>query len=208
MVLVPLDLSWLYKRIYKYGHLCKNIKYKYFTVFNFYDLSLWSCVVQSLCHIWLFLIPWIAACQSPLSSAIFQSLFKLMSTESVIPSKRFILCHPLLLLPSIFASIRVFSNKSALPIRWPDYWSFGFNIGPANEYSDLISFGIDWFDLLAIQRTLKSLLQHHGSKASVLQGSDFFTVQLSHPYMTTGKTIALTRLLDWTILFTLGISDF
>ena len=143
-------------------------------MFNFYDLSLWSCVVQSLCHIWLFLIPWIAACQSPLSSAIFQSLFKLMSTESVIPSKRFILCHPLLLLPSIFASIRVFSNKSALPIRWPDYWSFGFNIGPANEYSDLISFGIDWFDLLAIQRTLKSLLQHHISKASILWHSTFF----------------------------------
>ena len=113
------------------------------------------------------------------------------------PSKHLILCHPLLLLPSIFPSIRVFSNESVLCIRWPKYWSFSFNISPFNEYSGLISFRIDWFDLLAIQGTLKSLLQHHSSKASVLRCSAFFIVQLSHPYMTTGKTIALTR---WTFL--------
>ena len=110
------------------------------------------------------------------------------------PSNHLILCHPLLLLPSIFPSIRVFSNESALPIRWPKYWSFSFSISPSNEYSGLISFRMDWFDFLAVQGTLKSLLQHHSSKASILQCSAFFIVQLSHPYMTTGKTIALTRL--------------
>ena len=109
------------------------------------------------------------------------------------PSNHLILCHPLLLLPSIFLSIRVFSNESALRIRWPKYWSFTFHISPSNEHPGLISFRIDWLDLLAVQRTLKSLLQHHSSKASILQHSAFFTVQLSHPYMTTGKTIALTR---------------
>ena len=113
------------------------------------------------------------------------------------PSNHLILCHPLLLPPSIFPSIRVFSNESALCIRWPKYWSFSFNISPSNEYSGLISFRMDWLDLLAVQRTLKSLLQHHSSKASVLQCSAFFIVQLSHPYMTTGKTIALTR---WTFV--------
>ena len=111
------------------------------------------------------------------------------------PSNRLILCHPLLLLPSIFPSIRVFSNESALRIRWPKYWSFSFTISPSNDYSGLISFRIDWFDILEVQRTLKSLLQHHNSKASILQRSAFFIVQLSHPYTTTGKTIALTR---WT----------
>ena len=116
-----------------------------------------------------------------------------MSIESVEPSNHLILCHPLLLLPSIFPSIRVFSNESALRIRWPKYWSFSFSISPSNEYSGLISFRMDWFDLLAVQGTLKSLLQHHSLKASILCCSAFFIVQLSHPYMTTGKTIALTR---------------
>ena len=116
-----------------------------------------------------------------------------MSIKSVMPSNHLILCHPLLLLPSIFPSIRVFSNKSALRMRWPKCWSFSFNISPSNEHPGLISFRMDWLDLLAVQGTLKSLLQHHSSKASVLRRSAFFTVQLSHPYMTTGKTIALTR---------------
>ena len=127
-----------------------------------------------------------------LSFTISQSLLKLVSIESIVPSNSLILCHPLLLLPSIFPSIRVFSNKSALCIRWPKYWSFSFSISPSNEYSGLISFRIDWLDLLAVQGTLKSLLQHHSSKASVLWCSAFFMVQLSHPYTTTGKTIALT----------------
>ena len=126
-----------------------------------------------------------------------QSLPKLMSIESVMPSNHLILCHPLLLLPSIFPSIRVFSNESALFIRWPQYWSFSFNISPSNEYSGLISFRMDWLDLLVVQGTLKSLLQYHSSKALILQRSAFFIVQLSHPYMTTGKTIALTR---WTFV--------
>ena len=121
------------------------------------------------------------------------SLVKLMSIELVMPSNHLILCHPLLLLPSIFPSIRVFSHESDLRIRWPKYWSFSFSINPSNEHPGLISFRMDWLDLLAVQGTLKSLLQHHSSKASVLQCSAFFTVQLSHPYMTTGKTIALTR---------------
>ena len=121
------------------------------------------------------------------------SLLKLMSIESVTPSNHLMLCHPLLLPPSIFPSIRVFLNESALCIRWPNYWSFSFNISPSNEHLGLIFFRIDWFDLLAVQGILKSLLQHHSSKASILQHSAFFVVQLSHPYMITGKTIALTR---------------
>ena len=124
---------------------------------------------------------------------ISRSLLELMSIELVILSNHLILCYPLLLLPSIFPSIRVFSNESAFRIRWPKYWSFSFSISPSNEYSGLISFRIDWFDLLAVQGTLKSLLQHHSSKASILQCSALFMVQLSHPYVTTGKTIALTR---------------
>ena len=136
--------------------------------------------------------PWTAACQVSLSITNSQSLLKLMSIESVMPSKHLILCCPLLLPPSIFPSIRIFSNESILHIRWPKYWSFSFNISPSNEYSGLISFRSDWLDLLAVQGTLKSLLQHHSSKASVLQRSAFFIVQLSHSYMTTGKTIALT----------------
>ena len=128
---------------------------------------------------------------------ILRSMLKLMSIEPVMPSNHLILCRPLLLLPSVFPSIRVFSNESALCIRWPTYWSFSFSINPSNEYSGLISFRMDWLDLLAVQETLKSLLQHHSSKESILRCSAFFMVQLSHPYMTTGKTIALTR---WTFV--------
>ena len=132
-------------------------------------------------------------CQASLSITSFWTLLKLKSTESVMPSNHLILCHPLLLPPSIFPSIRVFSNEAALHTRRPKDWNFSFNISPSNEYSGLISFRMDWFDLLAVQGTLKSLLHHHSSKASILQHSDFFRVQLSYPYMTTGKTIALTR---------------
>ena len=134
--------------------------------------------------------PWTAAHQASLSITNSWSLFKLMTL--VMSSNHLILCHPLLLLPSIFPSIRVFSNESILRIRWPKYWSFSFSISPSNEYSGLISFRMDWLDLLAVQGTLKSLLQHHSSK-SILWHSTFFIVQLSHPYMTTGETIALTR---------------
>ena len=141
----------------------------------------------------LFATPCTAAHQASLSITNSQSLLKLMSIELVMPSNHVILCCPLLLLPSIFPSIRVFSSESALHIRWPKYWSFSFSISPSDEYSGPISFRTDWLDLLAVQRTLKSLLQQHSSKASILRCSAFFTVQLSHPYMTTGKTIALTR---------------
>ena len=146
--------------------------------------------VQSLSRVWLFATPWTAARQAS-SQTISWSLLRLMSIESVMPSNHLILCHPLLLLPSIFPSIRVFSNESVLCIRCPMYWSFSFSICPSNEYSGLISFRIDRFDLLAVQGTLKSLLQYHNSTASILQRSAFFILQLSHPYMTTGK--ALTR---------------
>ena len=153
-----------------------------------------TVVVQSLNHVRLFATLWTAA---SLSFTINQSLLKLMSIELVMPSNHLILCHPLLL-PSIFLpSIRVFSNESVLRIRWPKYWNFSFNISPSNEHPGLISFRMDWLDLLAVQGTLKSLLQHHSSKASILRRSAFFTVQLSHPYMTTGKTIALSR---WTFV--------
>ena len=145
--------------------------------------------VQSLSPVLLFATPWTAACQASLSITNYWSFLKLMSMESVMPSNHLILCHPLLFLPSIFPSIRVFSNESVLRIRWPKYWSFSFSISPSNEYSGLISFRIDWFDLLAVQGNLKSLLQHYSSIASILWGSTFFIVQLSHPYMTTGKTI-------------------
>ena len=153
--------------------------------------------VQSLSRIQLFVTPWTIARQASLSITNSQSLLKLMSIESVMPSSHLILCRPLLLLPSIFPSKRVFSNKSVLCSRWPKYWSFSLSISPSNEYSGLISFRMDWFNLLAVQGTPKSLLQHHSSKASILQHSAFFTVQLSHPYMTTGKAIALTR---WTFV--------
>ena len=149
--------------------------------------------VQTLSCIRLFATPWAAARQASLSIANSQSLLKLMSIELVMPSNHLILCHPLLLLPSFFPSIRVFSNESVLHIRWSKYWSFSFSISPSNGYSGLISFRMDWLELLAVQGTLKSLLQHHSSKASILWHPAFFIVQLSHPYVTTGKTIALTR---------------
>ena len=142
--------------------------------------------------------------QASLSVTSSQSLLKLMSIESVIPSNHLILCCPLPLLPSIFPSIRVFSNESALPMRWPKYWSFSFNISPSNEHPGLISFRMDWLDLLAVQGTLKSL-QHHSSKASTLQHSAFFIVQLSHPYMNTGKTIAL---MSWDFCWQSNVSAF
>ena len=153
--------------------------------------------VQSLSLVQLFATPWTTAHQASLSITNSQSLLKLISIKTVMPSNNFILCHPSLLLPSIFLSIRVFSNESALCIRWPKYWSFSFNTSPCNEHSGLISFRIDWLDLLEVQGTLKSLLQYHSSKASILWRSPFFIDQLSHPYMTTGKTIALTR---WTFV--------
>ena len=140
--------------------------------------------------------PWTAARQASLSITNSRSLPKLMSIESVMPSNHLILRHPLFLLPSMFPSIRVFSNESTLLFRWPKYWSLSFSISPSNAYSGLISFRIDWLDPLAVQGTLKSLLQHHSTKASILQCSAFFIVQLSHPYMTTGETIALMR---WTL---------
>ena len=137
--------------------------------------------------------PWTAACQASLSITNSLSLPKIMSIASVMPSNHLMLCHPLLLLPSIFPSIRVFSKELVLRIRWPEYWSFSFDISPSNEYSGLISFRIDWLDFLAGQGILQSLLQHHSSEASILLCSAFFIAQLSHPYLTTGKTIALTR---------------
>ena len=149
--------------------------------------------VQSLSHVRLFATPWIATRQASLSITNSRSSPRLTSIESVMPSSHLILCRPLLLLPSIPPSIRVFSNESTLRIRWPKYWTFSFSIIPSKEIPGLMSFRMDWLDLLAVQGTLKSLLQHHSSKASVLQHSALFTVQLSHPYMTTGKTIALTR---------------
>ena len=149
--------------------------------------------VQSLSSVWVFATPWTTAHQASLPITKSWSLPKLMSIQSVMPSNYLILCHPLLHLPSIFPSIRVFSNESALHIRWPNYWNFSFNISPTIEHLGLISFKMDWLDLLAVQGTLKSLLQHHSSKASILRRSAFFIVQLSHPYMTTGKTVALTR---------------
>ena len=154
-----------------------------------------TCIssVQSLNCVWLFATPWTTARQASLSITNYWSLPKLMSIESVMPSNHLILCRPLLLLPSIFPNIRVFSNESALHIRWPKYWSCSFNISPSNEHPGLISFRMDWLDLLAVQGTLKSLLQHHSSEASIIRHSAFFIVQLSHPYMTTGKAIALTR---------------
>ena len=149
--------------------------------------------VQLLSHVRLFVTPWIAACKASLSIIKSQSLLKLMPIESVMPSSHLILCRPLLLLPPVPPSIRSFSNESTLCIRWPKYWSFRFSISPSNEHPGLISFRMDWLDLLAVQGTLESLLQHHSSKASIFRHSAFFTVQLSDPYMTTGKTIALTR---------------
>ena len=152
-----------------------------------------AVVVQSLRNVQFFATLCTAACQTSLTFTISRNLLKLMSTDSVIPSNHLMLCHPCLLLPSIFPTIRDFSNESALLIKWPKHWNFSFSISPSNEYSGLISFRRDWLDLLAVQGILKSLLQHHSSKASILQCTAFFIVQHSHPYMIIGKTIALTR---------------
>ena len=169
--------------------------------FSHFPLHLISFIgissVQSLSCVRLFATPWTAAHQASLFIPNSRSLPKLTSIESVMPSNHLILCCPLFLLPSVFPNIRVFSNESALHIRWPKYWSFSFYISPSKEHPGLISFRMDWLDVLAVQGTLKNLLQYHSSKASILQCSSFFTVQLSHPYMTTEKTIALTR---WTFV--------
>ena len=157
---------------------------------QFSSFQLQSCV-------WFFATPWMAACQDCLSITNSRGLPKLMSIESVMPSNHLILCHCLLLLPSTFPNIRVFSNESALHIRWPKCWSFSFNVSPSNEYSGLIAFRMDWLDLLAVQRTLESLLQHHSSKASILQHSAFFIIQLLHPYVTTGKNQSFS---EWSLL--------
>ena len=165
------------------------------------DFSEWNknviSSVQSLSRVRLFANPWIAARQASLSITNSRSSLRLMSIELVMPSSHLVLCRLLILLPLIPPSIRVFSNESTLRMRWPKYWSFSFSISPSNEHPGLISFRMGWLDLLAVQGTLKSLLQHHSSKTSILLCSAFFTVQLSHPYMTTGKTIALTR---WTFV--------
>ena len=186
-----LRMQWvmLQKRNLKYSEL------NYFTMGNKPDFRSGFCMnsssVRLLSCVWLFGTPWTATCQASLSITNSWSLLKLMSIELLMPSNHLILCRPILLPPSIFPSVRVFSNESALHIRWPKYWSFSFS--PSNEYSGLISFRMDWLDLLAVQETPKSLLQHHSSKASILRCSAFFIVQLSHPYMTTQKTTALTR---------------
>ena len=170
-----------------------SLSFSKFLFWSFKYISSILCLssVQSLSHVQLFATPWTTARQASLFITNSQGLLKLMSIESVMPSNHLILCSPLLLLPSIFPSIRVFSKESVLHIRWPKYWSF--SISASNEYSGLISFRMDWFDLPAVQETFKSLLQHHSSKASILLLLTFFMVQLSHPYMTTGKTTALTR---------------
>ena len=202
------ELSKKYFHRCCFGHLCVD----FFSFFFFFYINEdgealidrgqecqmfcngWSSVqFSSVVQSWLFTTPWTAECQASLSLTNSQRLLKLMSVEEVMPSNHLILCCPLLLLPSIFPSIRVFSNESVLRIRWPKYWSFSFSISPSNEYSGLISFRMDWLDVLAVQGTLKSLLQHHSSKASILWCSAFFIVQLSHPYMTTRKTLPLTR---------------
>ena len=172
--------------------------YSFFCLFQFaVEILQWFNSVQSLGHVWLFATPWTAACQASLSITNSRCPPKPMSIVLVMPSNHLVLCHPFLLLPPIPPSIRVFSNESTLRMRWPKYWSFSFSISPSNEDPGLISFRMDWLDLLAVQGTLKSLLQHHSSKASILRRSAFFIVQLSYPYMTTGKTIALTR---WTFV--------
>ena len=155
--------------------------------------SVFSSLQFSCYFVWLLATPWTAAHQASLTITKSQSLLKLMSSELVMPSNHLILCHPFLVQPAIFPSIRVFSNESVRHIRWSEYWSFTFSISPFSEYSGLISFRMDWLDLLAVQGSLKSLLQHHSLKVSILQRSSFFIVQLLHPYMTPGKTIALTR---------------
>ena len=175
-----------------------SFQQNYFYVSPLKQRTHFSCIyqfssVQSLSRVRIFATPWIAACQASMSITNFQSSLILLSTESVMPSSHLVLCCPLLLPPPIPPSIRVFSNESTFHMRWPKYWSFSFSIIPSKEHPGPISFRMDWLDLLAVQETLKNLLQCHSSKASILQHSAFFTVQLSHPYMTTGKTIVLTR---------------
>ena len=203
-ILASLDWSFPRRVILKFYEVHKYKTHSSLSIYlhlNSTSFFLFNSVqfssVQSLSCVWLFATPWTAACQSPLSITNSRSLLKLMSITLVMSSNHLILCHPLLLLLSVFPSIRGFSIKSFLCIRWPNYLSFSFSIIKSNEYSGLISFRMDWFDLLAVQGTLKSLLQQHSSKASILQCSAFFIVQLSLPYMTTGKTIVLTR---WTFV--------
>ena len=172
------------------GKLTRSVRKAWFN--TCFQHLIFFVVVQSISCVPLSVAPWTVAHQASLSFTISQSWFKLLSIESVMPSNHLILCYPLLLQPSIFPSIRVFPSELALGIRWPKYWSFSFNISPSNEYSGLISFKADWFDLFAVQGTLKSLLQHHNSKASILQYLAFFMVHLSYPCMTTGKIIAST----------------
>ena len=179
------------------GMELKPFSFQFWVINLVYSSNKYFSSVQSLSHVRLFATPWITAHQAPLSIINSWNSLKLMSIESVMPSSHLFLCRPLLLLPPIPPSIRVFSNESTLCIRWPKNWSFSFSIIPSKEIPGLISFRMDWLDLLAVQGTLNSLLQHHNSKASILQCSALFTVQLSHPYMTTGKTIALTR---WTFV--------
>ena len=172
--------------------------------------SLWNLIilsVQSLSHVRLFATPWIAACQASLSITNSRSSLRLTSIELVMPSSHLILCRPLLLLPPTPPNIRVFSNESTLHMRWPKYWSFSFSIIPSKEHPGLISFRMDWLDLLAVQGTLKSLLQHHSSKASILRRSAFFTVWLSHPFVTTGKTTVLCYLTIGLCLLCCAIED-
>ena len=183
-MLAPVIISL---QFFPWPQICSLMKFQLIFLNPYYPQTQF-CSVQSLSHVRLFATPWTAACQTPLSTTNSWSLLKLMSIESVMPCNHLILCHRLLLPPSIFPSIRVFSDVSVLPIRWPKDWSFSFNISPSKEHSGLISFRVDWLDLLAVQGTLKSVLQHHSSKASILLRSAFFIVQLSHPYMTTGKS--------------------
>ena len=186
-------MATLPKTIYRFIAIPVKVSVAFFTELEQVILqSVVVVVVQSLIRVWLFANPWTAVCQASLSLTISWSLLKPLSIESVILSNHLILCCPFLLLPSIFPSIRVFSNELALLSRWPKHWSFNFNIRPSNEYSGLNSFPMDWFDLLAVQETLKNLLQRDSSKASVPWCSAFCMVQLSHPYTITGKTIALT----------------
>ena len=190
LCIISRDIKWC-SHYGKWVSFFKNINTN---LWSSNSTSGYSVQFSSVAHfVWLFVIPWTTGHQASLSITNSRSLPKLMSTELEMPSNHLILSHPLLFLPSFFPSIRVFSNESTLRIRWSKYWSFSFNISPSNEHPGLISFRMDKLDLLAVQGTLKSLLQHHSSKASILWHSAFFIVQLSHAYMTTGKTIALTR---------------
>ena len=193
-------MKWKILPLHRRPHFCKlwmwqcsadKVTASYFVILDFMRASLQFSSVQSLSRARLFATPWITARQASLSITNSRSSLRLTPIESVMPSSHLNLCCPLLLLPPIPPSIRVFSNESTLRMRWPKYWSFSFSICPSNEHPGLISFRMDWLDLPAVQGTLKSLLQHHSSKASILQCSDFFIVQLTHPYMTTGKTIPL-----------------